>query len=177
MTSRTPDLDRLIEVVYEAPLEEVPWRNALAVLRQRLGCAAVTLILRPPAEGDSGLILSEGGTSDWESAYSEHYFALAPERHTSHPRLRHGRARWLRSAIPRLSPIRGRCLRIVGEATLRRSAPPPQACPANPLSDCARGVRARYLRQGCRTVLGRGDLPRSQRQGSADESRRGASRG
>jgi len=78
MTSRIPDLDRLIEVVYEAPLEEVPWRNALAVLRQRLGCTAVTLILRPPAEGDSGLILSEGGTSDWESAYSEHYFALDP---------------------------------------------------------------------------------------------------
>ncbi|MBW2269242.1 MAG: helix-turn-helix transcriptional regulator [Deltaproteobacteria bacterium] len=78
MASRAPDFDALIEVVYEAPLEEVPWRNALTVLRRELDCAAVTLILRSPAEGDSGLILTEGGTPDWESAYSEHYFALDP---------------------------------------------------------------------------------------------------
>ncbi len=88
-----PRLDELIGLLYEGPLEERPWRSALPLLRELADVQVVSLVLRPPAEGDRGVILnclrpddgerdplsSVGDPSDWElTAYREQFFALDP---------------------------------------------------------------------------------------------------
>lgn len=84
--------DQLISAIYQGPLDETPWQQFLPLLGQTLDARAVSLVLRPPAAGDKGLILnyqrplpgeaqqvSLADPTDWEaSAYREHYFALDP---------------------------------------------------------------------------------------------------
>lgn len=84
--------DQLISAIYQGPLDETPWQHFLPLLGQTLNARAVSLVLRPPAAGDKGLILnyqrplpgqvqqvSLADPADWESsAYREHYFAMDP---------------------------------------------------------------------------------------------------
>ena len=84
--------DQLISAIYQGPLEETPWQQFLPLLGQTLDARAVSLVLRPPAAGDKGLILnyqrplpgdeqqvSLADPTDWEaSAYREQYFSLDP---------------------------------------------------------------------------------------------------
>jgi DNA-binding CsgD family transcriptional regulator len=85
------DLDRLINQVYQGPLEEKPWQSFLPLLRQTMDAQVVSLVLRPPATGDRGVILNcrrgddeqVGNTladpEDWEAInYREQFFALDP---------------------------------------------------------------------------------------------------
>jgi len=93
----TQDVDaqteELIGLVYEGPLEARPWQSALPLLQKLTDAQVVSLILRPPAEGDKGVILNclrpdtdtsdreapIGDPSDWElTAYREQFFALDP---------------------------------------------------------------------------------------------------
>lgn len=87
-----PEYDALLADIYQGPLEDPPWRSFLPRLCQEVGAFAVSLVLRPPAEDDEGLILNyqrqenEDGLSleladpsDWpSSAYKERFFALDP---------------------------------------------------------------------------------------------------
>ena len=90
MAQRT---EELIGLLYEGPLESRPWQSALPLLRQLTDAEVVSLILRPPAEGDKGVILNclrpesaegeeetrIGDPNDWElTAYREQFFALDP---------------------------------------------------------------------------------------------------
>ncbi|WP_101757420.1 helix-turn-helix transcriptional regulator [Oceanicoccus sp. KOV_DT_Chl] len=84
--------DALISAIYQGPLEATPWQQFLPLLSQRLDAFAVSLVLRPPAIGDSGLILNYqrpaageqsktelADPEDWQaSAYKEQFFALDP---------------------------------------------------------------------------------------------------
>lgn len=84
--------DQLISAIYQGPLDDTPWQQFLPLLGQTLNARAVSLVLRPPAAGDKGLILnyqrpppgeaqqvSLADPADWEaSAYREHYFAIDP---------------------------------------------------------------------------------------------------
>lgn len=86
------DYDRLLGLIYEGPLEPRPWQSALPHLRGLFDAQVVSLVLRPPAEDDRGVILnsvrdSGNGDSqnaladpnDWEvTAYREQFFALDP---------------------------------------------------------------------------------------------------
>jgi len=87
------DYDTLIGAVYEGTLEETPWRLFLASLLDATDAMVVSLTLRPPREGDTGLILnhlrpyttrsgqtfSKADPRDWPStAYREQFFALDP---------------------------------------------------------------------------------------------------
>ncbi len=80
-------------LVYQGALEQQPWESALPVLREVFDAQVATLVLRPPAEGDSGVILNSlrpdtpGETAgrdladpgDWElTAYREQFFSLDP---------------------------------------------------------------------------------------------------
>jgi len=95
--SKSPDMaqrtEELIGLLYEGPLESRPWQSALPLLRQLTDAEVVSLILRPPAEGDKGVILNclrpesaegeeetrIGDPNDWElTAYREQFFALDP---------------------------------------------------------------------------------------------------
>jgi DNA-binding CsgD family transcriptional regulator len=85
--------DRLVRLIYQGALEQPPWRSTLPALREAINSQAVSLVLRPPAVGDRGLILNclrpeadaaAGGATladpnDWEvSAYREQFFSLDP---------------------------------------------------------------------------------------------------
>ncbi|KZX58876.1 hypothetical protein A3709_18010 [Halioglobus sp. HI00S01] len=84
------DYDELIGLIYQGPLEEQPWQTALPALREMLDVQVVSLVLRPPAVGDPGLILNsvrpEGADApalaspdDWElTAYRDEFFSLDP---------------------------------------------------------------------------------------------------
>ncbi|MEM0954007.1 MAG: helix-turn-helix transcriptional regulator [Pseudomonadota bacterium] len=83
-------IESLLALVYEGALEEKPWRSLLPALRKTLDAQVVSLVLRPPAEGDRGVILNcqrsdtDGedelaDPSDWEAMnYQEQFFAIDP---------------------------------------------------------------------------------------------------
>ncbi len=87
-----PDYDTLIGLLYEGSLEPKPWQSALPLMRSIFDAEVVSLILRPPSEGDQGVILnslrpdreaaqpkSDDDASDWElTAYREQFFSLDP---------------------------------------------------------------------------------------------------
>jgi len=89
------DYDRLLSALYQGPLEETPWQSFLPLSRERLNAKVVSLVLRPPAEGDRGVILNQVRTEqnstgsplsvqladpdDWQiDVYREQFFALDP---------------------------------------------------------------------------------------------------
>lgn len=83
------ELEALIGLVYEGPLQDKPWRSFLPELRRLMDAQVVSLVLRPPAAGDRGVILncqrSDDGEeeladpSDWEAInYQEQFFAIDP---------------------------------------------------------------------------------------------------
>lgn len=86
-----PDLDQLVNQVYQGPLEDKPWQSFLPLLRRTMDAQVVSLVLRPPTKGDRGVILNcRRGDSDqvsdkladpedWEAInYREQFFALDP---------------------------------------------------------------------------------------------------
>jgi DNA-binding CsgD family transcriptional regulator len=94
--------DRLISSVYHGVLEETPWQSFLPLLQQILDVKVVSLVLRPPAADNQGLILNYlrpdkqldeasepdenkhiplklASPNDWPSlAYKEQFFSLDP---------------------------------------------------------------------------------------------------
>lgn len=50
--------DRLVLTIYRGVTEDTPWQSFLPLLRAQLDARAVSLVLRPPATGDQGLILN-----------------------------------------------------------------------------------------------------------------------
>ncbi len=90
------DFDALVSLIYEGTLEQKPWQSFLPRLRQVMDAHAVSLVLRPPATGDRGVILNcrrhEDGDNDlgnaeegladpndWEAMnYREQFFAIDP---------------------------------------------------------------------------------------------------
>jgi len=101
------ELSHLIGLVYEGPLEAVPWRASLQALRERLQANHVTLILRSSTRQDPGLYINAGNaTTEGYVSYATHYYTLDPfaglpaERVvTVHELL--GEARWRESALYR----------------------------------------------------------------------------
>lgn len=84
-------LEELISLVYQGPLQEKPWQDFLPLLRKLMDAQVVSLVLRPPAAGDRGVILNcrrgDDGAEleeladpdDWEAInYREQFFALDP---------------------------------------------------------------------------------------------------
>ncbi|MBK7519916.1 MAG: hypothetical protein IPI75_07210 [Gammaproteobacteria bacterium] len=51
------DDDLVFGLIYEGPLQEKPWQGFLPYLREIMDAQAVSLMLRPPAAGDKGVIL------------------------------------------------------------------------------------------------------------------------
>lgn len=86
------EYDTLISALYKGPLESTPWQSFLPLLGKLMQALSVSLVLRPPADGDSGLILNYRRPSSGEqakteladpsawpiSAYREHFFSLDP---------------------------------------------------------------------------------------------------
>lgn len=94
MTIALEQYDRLLAALYQGPLEAIPWQTFLPLCRATFDAKVVSLTLRPPAEGDRGVILNQlrpidgsdnivsvqlADQNDWEvSQYREQFFALDP---------------------------------------------------------------------------------------------------
>lgn len=80
-------------LIYQGALEAQPWESALPALREAFDAQVASLVLRPPAEGDGGVILNSlrpdptgnvaapdlADPGDWElAAYREQFFSLDP---------------------------------------------------------------------------------------------------
>ena len=74
------EFSELLAAIYEGPLEAVPWKSALDLLRRHLRASYVTLMLRPPSADLAPLMVNSAG--DWpitrEAEYNKHYYALDP---------------------------------------------------------------------------------------------------
>ena len=90
-TNTADEHDALLGALYQGALEPTPWQSFLPCLLDALDAMVVSLTLRPPRAGDSGLILnylrpyttadghsfSKADPRDWPStAYREQFFAL-----------------------------------------------------------------------------------------------------
>ncbi|MGH7924626.1 MAG: helix-turn-helix transcriptional regulator [Candidatus Binatus sp.] len=74
------EFSELVAAIYEGPLEAVPWKGALDLLRRHLRASYVTLMLQPPSAEREALMVNSAG--DWpitrEAEYNKHYYALDP---------------------------------------------------------------------------------------------------
>ncbi len=70
----------LVAAIYEGPLEAVPWKSALDLLRRHLRASYVTLMLRPPSADREALMVNSAGDLPItrEAEYNKHYYALDP---------------------------------------------------------------------------------------------------
>lgn len=85
------EYDNLVDLIYEGTLEQLPWQSALPALREALDAQVASLVLRPPAADDRGVILNSvrakhhsnnavmADPNDWElTAYRDEFFSLDP---------------------------------------------------------------------------------------------------
>ena len=79
--------EELLTQIYEGVLQDKPWRSFLPLLRRVMDAQVVSLVLRPPAAGDKGVILNcqrsdkdeLADPEDWEAVhYREQFFAIDP---------------------------------------------------------------------------------------------------
>lgn len=71
--------NELLLALYKGPLEEKPWLTFLRLLRTTLNANYSTLLLRPPSQRDSGVVLNaEIASNDAYDSYNERYFAVDP---------------------------------------------------------------------------------------------------
>src|SRR5215470_18261935 len=74
------EFSKLVATIYEGPLEAVPWKGALDLLRRHLRASYVTLMLRPPSAELEPLMVNSAGDRPItrEAEYNKHYYALDP---------------------------------------------------------------------------------------------------
>lgn len=74
------EFSELLAAIYEGPLEAVPWKSALDLLRRLLRASYVTLILRPPSADREALMVNSAGDRPItrEAEYNKYYYALDP---------------------------------------------------------------------------------------------------
>lgn len=70
----------LVAMIYQGPLEPVPWKSALDLLRLHLRASYVTLMLRPPTAEREALMVNAAGDRPVtrEDEYNKYYYALDP---------------------------------------------------------------------------------------------------
>ncbi|MGH8807737.1 MAG: helix-turn-helix transcriptional regulator [Noviherbaspirillum sp.] len=73
------ELCHLIGLIYEGPLEPVPWQKSLTLIRERLHANHVTLILRSSTSDDPGLYINAGNVNtEGYVSYATHYYTFDP---------------------------------------------------------------------------------------------------
>lgn len=73
------DLDRAVAAVYTGITETPPWESALEQLRELMGAAHATLMLRPPSPESTGVMVNTGVVdAQATESYETHFFAVDP---------------------------------------------------------------------------------------------------
>ena len=71
------DFNRLIQSIYQGPLESPPWLTFVKMLNSLLGAMSTTLIIRPAAPDRASLMVSEGPTeARFFALYNARFFEL-----------------------------------------------------------------------------------------------------
>lgn len=73
-----PQFSSLLGHIYNGALEESPWQSFLAALREHMSAVATTLVLKPPSDGDPGVLIIDGGDEAGINSYRESHFVLDP---------------------------------------------------------------------------------------------------
>ncbi|HEV3426820.1 MAG TPA: helix-turn-helix transcriptional regulator [Paraburkholderia sp.] len=70
----------LLARIYQGPLEAVPWKAALELIRVHLDATYTTLILRSPSSDRRGLMVhaAEGAGAPNDASYNDYYYSLDP---------------------------------------------------------------------------------------------------
>ncbi len=69
---------KIIENIYQGPMEETPWESFMLDLRELLGAHIATLILIPPSQDAEGVMLNVGGDLEKLESYSKKQYAIDP---------------------------------------------------------------------------------------------------
>jgi DNA-binding CsgD family transcriptional regulator len=77
-THENSPVNALLGAIYDGPLESTPWRGALQLLQAALQATHVTLTLRPPSSGHSGVMVHTGADIGAKESYEKHFFTLDP---------------------------------------------------------------------------------------------------
>lgn len=74
------ELSELLQLLYEEAMDPSPWTKTFELLRQRLDCAHVTLLLRPVSSDHLGamLVTRENVSEQGTASYKSHFFAVDP---------------------------------------------------------------------------------------------------
>lgn len=77
--SPADNIDELAGLIYEGPLEAIPWQLALERLRRTLDANHVTLLLQATTPHSQGLVINAGAqATEAVGAYHGQYYALDP---------------------------------------------------------------------------------------------------
>jgi DNA-binding CsgD family transcriptional regulator/PAS domain-containing protein len=77
--SISPTLNELLLALSRGPVSEPPWQDFLRLLGRALNADYATLILRPPREGDTGVVINSVVLSaEIYTEYNEEQYALDP---------------------------------------------------------------------------------------------------
>lgn len=99
------EYSRLLEAVYEGPLETPPWKSFVEALRRISDASYVTLILRPAApERPSVLVLAGASNVEAVNLYDSHFYQIDPFQNLPRARIVTaeellGERAWLESGI------------------------------------------------------------------------------
>jgi DNA-binding CsgD family transcriptional regulator/PAS domain-containing protein len=74
------ELSSLLQLLYQEAMESPPWTRTFELLRQRLDCAHITLLIRPPYSDNLGAMVVNGVnvTEQGTASYKSHFFAVDP---------------------------------------------------------------------------------------------------
>ncbi len=73
-----PAFSELLGALYEGPLEESPWQEFLARVREAVSADTVSMLLRPPRQDSQIELLCDGGSLADIQSYNEGQFVLDP---------------------------------------------------------------------------------------------------
>jgi DNA-binding CsgD family transcriptional regulator/PAS domain-containing protein len=75
-----PEFDKLLGLIYEGPLESVPWQASLELIRSTLQANHALLILRPTSPHERGLTIhaTDGRTLVTPASYYDYGYAMDP---------------------------------------------------------------------------------------------------
>ncbi len=69
---------KIIEHIYQGPFEDVPWQTFMSELRELIGAHITTLVLIPPSQDDTGVMLNVGGNIEGIESYNTKQYAMDP---------------------------------------------------------------------------------------------------
>ena len=82
MAGKLEEFSELLEIIYRAPLEQLPWQEALSALRKSIPADSSILVLRKPTQFDSGVIQASGlrdlDPNDPDNPYVSHFYQFDP---------------------------------------------------------------------------------------------------